>query len=104
METGSKLDVRTVVAVVSVVALVAFVLWNFGFGLAATQSLQNQLDSVTAERNALQAEVTSLQNQIASLDTQVTWQQEQIQALETQLELYVDYIVEHLYIFAQPQY
>jgi len=85
MQTRKTFDVRTIVAIVSLGALVSVVLWSVGFGLASTQSLQSQVNDLVAQRDVLQTQVTSLQNQATSLNTQVTQKQTQIENLEAQL-------------------
>ncbi len=85
MQTRSILDGRTIVAIVSLGALAAFVLWSVGFGLTSTQSLQSEVNALVAQRDSLQAQVTNLQNQVTSLNTQLTQKQTQIEYLEAQL-------------------
>jgi peptidoglycan hydrolase CwlO-like protein len=96
MQTRNILDVRTIVAVVSLVALVSFVLWSIGFGLNSTQSLQNQVDNLIAQRNSLQTQVTSLQNQVASLNEQLGAKQVVIEDLQVQLRVY-DKLIRRVY-------
>ena len=103
METRRILDARTVVAVISLVALVSVIVWSFGFGLTSVQSLQNQVDDLTAQKIDLQSEVASLnaqlaekENYIASLNAQLTEKRAQIQDLEEQIAIYLDYIREEI--------
>ena len=88
MQTKSAFDVRTVIVVASLVALAALAVWSIGLWLASTQSLQNQMDQLIAERNSLQTQVTSLQNQIASLNMQLVEQQEEIENLDALVTVY----------------
>lgn len=95
METRSILDVRTIVTVASLVALASFVLWSIGFGLTSTQSLQNQVDDLIAQKNSLQTQVNSLQNQVASLNAQLAEKQKEIEDLEAIAKLYRMHIGMH---------
>jgi len=82
------LDVRNVVTIVSLVALASFALWTIGFGLTSTQSLQNQVDDLVAQKNSLQTQVASLQDQVASLNTQLAEKQRAIKNLEALVTAY----------------
>jgi len=88
LQTRSVLDVRTVVVVASIVALVALTVWSIGLWLTSTQSLQNQIDDLTAQKHSLQTQVTSLQNQIVSLNTLLAEKQQEIEDLESLVTVY----------------
>jgi len=88
LQTKSVLDVRTVVVVASIVALVALAVWSIGLWLTSTQPLQNQINDLTAQKNSLQTQVTSLQNQVASLNAQLAENQQEIEDLEAMVATY----------------
>jgi len=104
LQTRSALDIRTVALVASLVALAALAVWSVGLWLTTTQTLQNQMDDLIAQKNSLQTQVTSLQNQVASLNTQLAEEQKEIEGLEALVVVYrkgIANLLERVYPYAE---
>ena len=100
MQTRSVLDVRTVVVVASFVALASLAVWSVALWVTSSQSLQNQMNDLIAEKNTLQTQVTSLQNQVTSLNTLLAEKQAEIEDLEILVTVYrknIMNLIERLY-------
>lgn len=90
------MDIKTIIVVVFSVVLMSFVVWSIGLALTSTQSWQNQVDDLTAQRNSLQTQVTSLQNQVTSLNTQLAEEQKRIENLDLIVTVYYENVVNFL--------
>jgi len=104
MGTRNILDVKTIVAVGSLVALVSLAVWSVGIGLTSIRSLQDQVNDLITQRSSLQTQVTRLQNQVASIKAQLANKQKEIETLEMLVVVYrgdIANLIEPSYLYTQ---
>ena len=96
METKTNFGVKVLIAVVFVVAMISVVFWSMGYGFTS-QSLNNQVNALTAENENLRSQVTNLQSHVTTLQNQVNSLATQLVEKETEIEYVNSKILETVY-------